>query len=125
MKDTRIETLLQENAHLQTEKSALISRSQTMSQTVLQLRDENAAKNAEIELLKAQLLKANQENQALRSKVASFQPIEAAEQLRSAFESSISASIASQGNDPSREALDKFVATFQQAFASALLASKP
>ena len=125
LKDSKIATLEHDLKALASEKSTWVSRLQQVSQTSLSLRDQLAEQTKEIEELRARLKKQEDENTVLRAKVASYRPIEAAEQLRSDFETAVSRALAQGEDDSTRDSTELFARTFQQAFAAALLASKP
>jgi chromosome segregation ATPase len=124
LKDSRISTLEQDLKSLSSEKATWVSRLQQVSQTSLSLRDQLAEKTKEADQLRQQLKEQEAANVALRAKLLSYRPLEAAEQLRSEFETSISRALA-QGDDSTRESMEIFARTFQQAFASALSSAKP
>lgn len=122
--EARIHQLEAELAALTAEKTTWVGRLQTVSQASVQLREQVSHQVITIEQLTELLQARDKMIAALNAKVTSFQPVEGAEALRAQFETTLQQQTSQHQGGDVRQAMELFAATFQQAFASALLASQ-
>lgn len=122
--EARIHQLEAELAALTAEKTTWVGRLQTVSQASVHLREQISRQNSTIDQLNEQVQARDNTIAALNAKIASFQPIQEAEALRSQFETALQQQSSQQQGGDVRQAMELFAATFQQAFAASLLASQ-
>lgn len=123
-KEARIMQLESELQTLNSSKEEWYSKFQTLSNNMLHLREQFGQQGTLINSLVEQSKAKDKQIADLQAKLASYQPFEAADALRSRFESSLKTLSPSQDEEV-QNAMRLFAATFQRAFASALLSSSP
>ena len=123
--EARIHQLEAELAALTAEKTTWVGRLQMVSSTSVQLREQISRQNTTIEQLTEQLQARDKLIADLNAKVASFQPIQEAEDIRAKFESTLRQQTSQHQGEDLHRAMELFAATFQQALAASLMSTAP
>lgn len=107
------------------EKEALAKGMQTVNHSKTQLQNQITTQSQLIDQLVQQVKTRDKQIAVLQAKLASYQPIDAAESFRAQLESTLQEQTSQPHNEDVRKALELFSSAFQQALGAALLAPKP
>lgn len=120
-KEARIQNL---EAELTQERASNLERLQTLSQANMQLREQLAQQSSLVDKLESELKARDEEMAALKAKLASYKPIEAAEQFRAQLEANLRETNKTHTGEV-QVAMELFSSVFQRALAASLLQPAP